>query len=395
MNQDLLTRAARDCLQWMQAQMLTFNRGTWGIYERIRIDENLRVCWTRPDCAAETARAMLLYERVTGSTAYADIAANLTDWLLLVQDTNPSSAWYGSFPFYLLDGYAENGGIGQTRYQNDNGKILLCLNELYAVTGDERVLSASVRLADYWVGIQTADGVFFRADGKTNARYKSPCFILWLMAGMAACYAYTGEQKYLNSAKNAMTYVLGLQTQSGRFRTSYEIHQAENWRPVSSENAIAVYCLSVCRRLVPDLVPVEPLTQVLDYVLSLCDKSGAVVNCGDADRGASEQEDQTLCDLVYTQGYALMGLIDASRVLDRPDALRAAENLAAFLIRIQCREESPLWDGAWRGSYDIAQKRWRGRADQHNALDEGGMYSVYTGWCAAPILTGLMMIGEG
>jgi uncharacterized protein YyaL (SSP411 family) len=316
-------------------------------------------------------------------------------WLLSVQDNDPSSAWYGSFPFYLLDGLAENGGIGQTRYQNDNGKILICLLELFEITADEWLLASARRLADYWVGIQTEDGVFFRDDGKTNGRNKSPCFILWLMTGITMCYRYTQDRRYLDSARKAMTFFLGLQTPSGRFQTSYEIHKAEDWRPVSSENAIAVYCLAVCRRLVPDLVPDGPLERVLDYVLTLCDDSGAVVNCNKAGRGASLQEEETLCDLVYTQGYALMGFIEAARVLNRADVRAAAENLAAFLLRIQCRGESPLWDGAWRGSYDVKQNRWRGRADQNNRIDEGGMYSVYTGWCAAPILTGLLMLGEG
>ena len=38
------------CLDWIESQMLSFNRGSVGVYERIRIDVNRRVNWTRPDC---------------------------------------------------------------------------------------------------------------------------------------------------------------------------------------------------------------------------------------------------------------------------------------------------------------------------------------------------------
>ncbi len=168
--------------------MLTFNRGSWGSTSASALTKSAGLL-DSPDCAAETARAMLLYQKATDSTQYAEVAANLMQWLLSVQDNDPSSAWYGSFPFYLLDGLAENGGIGQTRYQNDNGKILICLLELFEITADEWLLASARRLADYWVGIQTEDGVFFRDDGKTNGRYKSPCFILWLMTGITMCYA--------------------------------------------------------------------------------------------------------------------------------------------------------------------------------------------------------------
>ena len=44
------------CLNWAETQMLSYNRGSVGIYERIRINLNRRVNWTRPDCNAEIAR---------------------------------------------------------------------------------------------------------------------------------------------------------------------------------------------------------------------------------------------------------------------------------------------------------------------------------------------------
>jgi hypothetical protein len=64
--------------------------------------------------------------------------------------------------------------------------------------------------------------------------------------------------------------------------------------------------------------------------------------------------------------------------------------LASFLMGIQCAGESHLWDGAWRGAYNVRKGCWSGRANQNNDIDEGGMYSVYTGWCNTTIMQGLL-----
>jgi hypothetical protein len=98
--------------------------------------------------------------------------------------------------------------------------------------------------------------------------------------------------------------------------------------------------------------------------------------------------------MVYTNGYGLMAWAEAYRVTGRKAYRDAAVALAGFLASIRCQGENPLWDGAWRGSYDVLRGEWSGRADQQNPLDEGGMYSVYTGWCNMPIATGLLWVSE-
>lgn len=126
------------------------------------------------------------------------------------------------------------------------------------------------------------------------------------------------------------------------------------------------------------------------HLQSLQDRSGGILNCSAGSLGASEQSSLQLCDLVYTQGYAIMGLSEMAKA-DRA-YLPAAQALAGFLASIQCDGESPLWDGAWRGAYHIGTRRWSGRANQSNRLEEGGMYAIYTGWCCMPIVQGLLEV---
>ncbi len=385
-----IAASVEKCLHWVDTQMLTFNRGTGGVYERIRINIGQRVCWTRPDCTAEMARAILLHARLNGDESRQDIYENFINWLLSVQNRDPLSIWYGSFPFYLLDGTVE-GGTGYARWQNDNGKVLICLLDLYDQTGDQRLLESARILAGYWMSMQLPDGTFFRRDnGVTQSLHKGPCFVLWLMAGLAQLGALTGEEIYRDSARKALTYILSIQNADGRLQTSYELHRSEDWRPVSSENSIALFCMGRMLHYDPSEQLRTALERVVEFVLPLQHEDGAILNCTDSSLGASLQEDPNLCDLVYTEGFALMGLTQTYEVLHDARCLEAATCLAKFLMEIQCQGESNLWDGAWRGSYNVKNHCWAGRADQNNPIDEGGMYSVYTGWCNATILYGLL-----
>ena len=77
-------------------------------------------------------------------------------------------------------------------------------------------------------------------------------------------------------------------------------------------------------------------------------------------------------------------------ITKNPKWLEYAKNLGAFLAGIQCDEGNPKVDGAWRGSYNLKTKKYAGRCDQNNPIDEGGQYSVYVGWCALPTLMGML-----
>lgn len=387
-------QSIRRCMDWICRNMLTFNNGYNGIYERIRIDKNIRTNWVRPDCNAEMASVMALYRRIFDDDRYETLYQNVTEWLIRTQDSDPLSAWYGAFPFFVTDGHKDNFELkcGETVFQNDNGKVLLAFVRLYRDTRDARFLESAIRLADFWVSVQRSEGWFARRDGRVWHQHQGPCFVLWLAAGLAMRGRETGNEKYGMASRRAFDYVLSLMLENGRMKTSWETIRAEDWRPASSETAIALYALGIALAETGDSRYIDPLRKTAGFLLSLQDQTGGIRNCDDTCREASLQNNARLCDLVYTQGYALMALAQAWRATGDGEYLAAARKLAGFLTGIQCAGESPLWDGAWRGSYNIETMRWDGRADQNNTIDEGGMYSVYTGWCAAPIMYGLLLL---
>jgi len=382
-------------IHWINSQMLTFDHGTYGIYERIRIDKHIRTNWSRPDCNAEYLRVLYTYDQLTGTGNHSGLEQNILSFLERSQDSEPLSVWKGSLPFYIIDGYIRENKVDATLYQNDNGKVLGAMCQLYGISGDERMLAVAKGLADYWLKTQQEDGTYGIIDGKcVQECAKGPCFVQWLAAGFYRLYAITKEERYLQSAEKGMAYLLPLIQPDGRCKTTYEIIRMEDWRPVSSETAIMLYVLDIAYQTTGKPAYLEKLNRTAAYLLSLQHPNGAILNCKENCLEASLQNNMDLCDLVYTQGFALQALVYAFDCTREKKWLDAAFLLGDFLAGIQCSGESELWDGGWRGSYNPSTGEWDGRADQNNTIDEGGMYSVYTGWCCTNIVYGLELLEQ-
>lgn len=387
--------AIEKAINWINTQMLTFDNGYYGIYERIRIDEHIRTNWSRPDCNAEYMRVLHTYYEMTGEKKYLRVQENIMGWLERTQDNEELSIWKGSLPFYLIDGYIREGKVDASLYQNDNGKVLTVMCQLYKITGNEHMLKVARGLAEYWIKTQQPDGTYGIIDGKNMQECrKGPCFVQWLVSGLYLLYNITLDKSYLQSAEKGMEYLISLVHPSGRSYTSYEVIKMEDWRPVSSETAIMMYTLNIAYKVTKKPVYLQKLHLVAEYLLSLQYKNGAILNCKDDCLDASLQNNKNLCDLVYTQGFALQTLIFAFDETQEEKFLDAAFLLGDFLVSIQCTGESELWDGGWRGSYNVVTEKWDGRANQNNAIDEGGMYSVYTGWCCTNIVYGLELLEQ-
>ncbi len=387
--------AIEKAINWINMQMLTFDNGYYGIYERTRIDKHIRTNWSRPDCNAEYMRVLHTYYEITGEKKHQNIEENLLRWLERTQDSEELSVWKGSMPFYLIDGYISEGKVDTSIYQNDNGKVMIAMCQIYLVTKDERLLKIAQGLAEYWLKTQQPDGTYGIIDGKNMQECrKGPCFVQWLVSGFYLLYNITADNRYLKSAEDGMTYLVSNIHESGRSYTSYELIKMEDWRPVSSETGIMLYSLSIAYKVTKNPIYLQKLHLVGKYLLSLQHESGAILNCKDDCIDASLQNNKNLCDLVYTQNFALLALISAFDITREKNFLDAAYRLGDFLVSIQCNGESELWDGGWRGSYNVVTMEWDGRANQNNLIDEGGMYSVYTGWCCTNIVYGLELLEQ-
>lgn len=378
------------CLDWINRQMIAGEAGSRGIYERFMTDTQTRSRCVRPDCNAEAARVLWKFKLAGGGDSQEPLYDNIVKWLLEVQRKDEKDPLYGTFPFYLEDGHRMDESLSSYLYQNDNGKVLVALADLYALTGDERMKEAVCTAADFWCGLQTPEGLFYHDEiPELQAAYRGPAFSLWLALGLLMCGTYFQVPRYIEAAKRSFCRLDALILNTGRMQTTYELEGGEAWRPASSESAIALYCYTRAFEITKEQKYFEKADRLAGFIKTLQSPQGGIVNCNGTCLEASQQNREDLCDLVYTQGYALLGLAHFAGV--KSDYIDCAYRLAQFLMEIQCEGESPLWDGAWRGAYSISGECWSGRADQGgNLLDEGGMYAIYTGWCCMPIAEGLL-----
>lgn len=389
--ESVIKQSVDKCFNWLELNMLSFDRGYWGIYERIRTDVNQRVGLCRPDTATECMRAIQMYKQKYSVERMGDVYENLVRWLQYAQNKNDEDK-NTAFPFYLTDGWRDF-PRGLQLYQNDNGKIIINLSILFKETGDERLLLMAKRSADWWISVQKEKGYYWDPLCiKNEAHADIPCMQLWMMTAMFALAWATGESKYKVSGykalKCASKYIL-----NNRIVTSWEKNKDEAWRTVASENYIALLCFALCYKYTMDEKFLDLIKQIEGFCDSLFDeKEGAILNFTTETKNASLNISEDLTDLVYTLGFAMNALAEMWLIFKDERYKQKAGKLATFLQSIQCNEKNSRVDGAWRGAYNLRLKKYDGRCNQNNEIDEGGEFSVYAGWCSLPIIFGMMKI---
>ncbi len=389
--QERIRASATKCLDWIERNMLSFDRGYWGIYERVRTDLNQRVALCRPDTATECMRAIYAYNQKYQTNRMQDVYENLVRWLEYAQDRADKEG-DTAFPFYLTDGWRDFPRGPHLLYQNDNGKIIINLCALYKETGDTRLLVMAKKSAEWWLSVQKEKGYYYdplciNSEGRAD----TPCMHLWMMTAMFSLYFVTGEERYRKSGYKAFDCAKKY-IKNGRILTSYELNKAEAWRPVSSENYIALLCFALCYQYTGDDAFKEVICEIEDFCNELIDESGAIKNFTVETKNASLNISENLTDLVYTLGFAMNALAEMRKVFPDSDYQMKAEKLAKFLTDIQCDEKDFKVDGAWRGAYNLQTGKYDGRCNQNNEIDEGGEFSVYAGWCALPIIFGMIKL---
>ncbi len=385
---------------WLRAMLVTPD-GSAGVYERYRINLKNINPWVRPDCSIEVGTLFHAHGSLKNDPEQTDIGLRLADFVLSLQ--RHGNSWLdGSFPFYVFRptvpderDIGDDFGIPdlpEYAWPNDNGKIVTHLLQFYERTLDARFLLAAQQALAYLMRIQAQDGAFSLTKDGDAADLKGADFVARPSLALVEAARITDKRDYYDCALRGLRWLNEHRVPSGRSMTSYETARTEAWRPPSSETAITLLTFARAAHLFSESWVYKTVEELGSTVLRWMHTSGAIRNCDADSITASLQNDPNVTDLIYTDGYALLALQEAYIVTQDTRFLQAATKLADFLASIQCRSESDAWDGSWRGSYHLEKREWFGTADQENPLDEGGMYTAYTGWSAAPIAHGLLRL---
>ena len=381
-------------LKWLKS-LLVVPDGSMGIYERYRIDRQAVNHWVRPVCCMEAARLFMACGSFIENREYQDIGRRLAAYVMSLQRAD---GWFaGSFPFYkfvMVASDEEDIGSPESSvfaFPNDNGKVAEILLWFYRQTGESSYAHAAEATLNYFARIQAPDGSFSLNDEGDMPVLKGVDYVAWASNALWYGAVLLNDVKFRDVGYKAMAWISQQLTEDWRVKTMYELAGTEGWRPPSSDLAAAVRAYAFAARYTQDFAIWNGMSYLAARLMSWQDSGGAIRNCDDSSREASLQNDPDMTDMVYTNGYAMMALQEAYLANGNTNYRDAAERLASFLADVQCWGESGAWDGSWRGSYHLKRRRWYGRADQDNELDEGGMYSAYTGLSTATIAYGMLV----
>jgi len=387
--EDQIRKTIEEGLSYLAFMEYTDKNGI-GLCERWIINHRKKSPLIRPDCTAEYLNLLMTLEKNScgRKRTYEEKCKNLARWCVHSVTDRGSPFGFNT----------ESGRWESDFWINDNAKVLIALTNYLQYCNDTGLLkeieSAIQRIFRFLALAQEKKGSFkarFTQKGKWFPPFVTTT--IWGTLAYLYLYRYTKDEKIYHKIMNGIEWLLDHILDTGRLTTTYELYRGEkfreNWRPPSSESAELMILLSEAYREFKSGDILDRLESVFFWLSSLQTESGGVVNCDIGSKNASEQNNTHLADMVYTNGYALIGGLCAYESTGSSAYRVFSEKLGTFLSSIQVHEDVQ-WRGGWRGSYDVVKNEWAGRALYGgNTEEEGGMYSVYTGWTTVPILQGL------
>ncbi|HNQ35897.1 MAG TPA: hypothetical protein PKN80_07535 [bacterium] len=411
------SRARERLTAWFRNQAIynvAFSRGGFkGVIEGFEagIDYTGRQrlkTWARADCLAETGMLFACDWSLKHQPDSRRLAGRLMDYLWLSPDfiqADPTSPVYG-----LCNWYEK----GPVFYGDDNARVLiasLCASGLLEETRwDERILRcllANLRTSgslgfrrkrfDYPATFQQVDGWrHLNAEPTLNLQ---PHFQAYLWAAFLWAYALTGYRGFLDRTANALRLTMEAYPDRWQWTNGLTQEMARMLLPlawllrIESRPEYRDWLERILAGLQVDMQPGGAIRERLGAL----DKGQYPPPASNEKYGTTEapliqENGDPACDLLYSLGYAFIGLHEAFCSTADPRLKEAGDRLAAFLCRVQIASEShPYLDGAWMRGFDYRLwEYWGSSADA-----DWGAWSVETGWTNTWIGTTMALRKQG
>jgi hypothetical protein len=347
----------------------------------------------RNDCTCEVAMLMAADAAANGGTENAGRAENLLDYLFDKSGLAAGPRADPQSPSYGLIGWAlDHPG---SYWGDDNARALLACGAVAAIHGQQRWNEPVARaiLANFRTtgvhgfrpscvqenDLQTRG---WRAYWTSDHAHYSPHMQSWIWACNFWAFHQTHFQPLLTRSKTGMRGMM----QAYPHRWDWVL------RSGTIERSRLLLPLAWLVRVDDTPEHRRWLRQIATDLIKLQDRSGAIrevigdggpgipsnASYGTSETSLIQTNGDSVCDMLYSCNFALIGLHEAAAATGDPLYAAAEQRLARFLCRIQIRSEShPELDGAWYRAFDFRRwDYWASSADW-----EWGPWCMETGWC--------------
>lgn len=375
-----------------------------GFTSRIRYDgaQDIR-WWLRSDCNGESGLAFALRWRLDGDRRSRQIAENLVDWVYRKSEffhDNPARAAYG------LLGWAPS-HLGTYYGDNDVKAILGCMGTGALVDTDrwdERLLLnilANFRTTGR-LGFRGAclddrqlEKLGWRHYWEASTVHYAPHYEAWIWACYLWLYDKTRFEPLLKRTREGLRAMMDAYPARWRWTNGIQQERARMLLPLAWLLRVddSAEHRDWLRRIADDLLADQQpcgafQEEIGDVRLGTMRPPQSNAEYGTHEASLIQENGDPIADSLYTNNFALLGLIEAAAVTKEPRLAQAADRLAAFFVRVQARSElRPELDGAWFRAVDM--RRWEYWAS--NSDWEWGPWCTEVGWTQGWILSGLAM----
>jgi len=254
------------------------------------------------------------------------------EWLLRAQSVGIDNGV--SRMYSLLSGWGPS-------YPETTGYIIPTLIEYSKLSSDKRYLNHALEMADWLVEIQLEGGGVMA--GTVDANPVTPTIFNTgqNLFGWMAAYKETKDEKYLQAAQKAASWMVDAQDEDGcwsRYHSPFAGYQVNTYNVRSAFGLCGVYEITEEPKILASI------NKNVEWVLLQQNAKGWFAN-----NCLSKNE----TPLTHTIGYTIEGLLGIGFALKNETAINAAQKAAEELLSVQYP------DGSLSGLYD---ENWQPKA---------------------------------
>ena len=230
------------------------------------------------------------------------------DWLLLAQRASPDDGVsQGYFPL-------SEGNAWRNSYPETTGYIITSLLDYGAAVGDDEVIQAALKMADWEIEVQITSGavqggVVCSPEEQTPAAFNTGM----VTDGWMTAYEHSGDDKYLRSAYRAASFLSEDLAESGFFRSNGEFVRGGEVKTYTCLCAWPMYRLALAKD--DDTIKASAIRCIEAALLQRNDCGWFKNNC----------LSHSNLPLTHTIGYALQGIFEVGVLAGRQDFVEAVE----------------------------------------------------------------------